>query len=205
MGIWKVLGGAAAGVAAVAALPVAGPIGAVTLAGAAVAGTLGAGAGAVAEALDDSEERAERRGEKKAKAQYKVEIEKLTNNMEVMLNKMKDTNQLYQAIYAMEAVAIAVAKCDGEFHPKEKEQIDEFIAGVASGSLPQEVKDNIQNLYLNPPNIKEAYKMVKDSSIQDMDVIDDIINVTINADDVIHDKEVAFMEAWDELKKRDIA
>lgn len=54
MGFWKILGGIAAGVGAVALLPVAGAVGAVTATGAIVGGTLGA---AVAASSEDEKKR----------------------------------------------------------------------------------------------------------------------------------------------------
>ncbi len=54
MGFWKILGGIAAGVGAVALLPVAGAVGAVTATGAIVGGTVGA---TIAMGTDDSDEK----------------------------------------------------------------------------------------------------------------------------------------------------
>lgn len=55
MSFWKMLGGVAAGVGAVAALPVAGPIGAVTAVGAVVGGAIGGTAGAITAFSDEDE------------------------------------------------------------------------------------------------------------------------------------------------------
>ena len=60
MGFWKIVGGIAAGVGAVALLPVAGAVGAVTLTGAVVGGTVGA---VVAAGSDDEEEKKRLRAE----------------------------------------------------------------------------------------------------------------------------------------------
>ena len=60
MGFWKILGGIAAGVGAVALLPVAGAVGAVTATGAIVGGAVGA---AVAAGTDDEDEKKRVRAE----------------------------------------------------------------------------------------------------------------------------------------------
>ena len=60
LSFWKVAGGVVAGVGAVACLPVAGAVGAVTLKGAAIGGTIG-GLGGFAMAKEDEKERSRSR------------------------------------------------------------------------------------------------------------------------------------------------
>jgi len=199
MSFWKVLGGAAAGVACVVALPVAGPIGAVTAVGAVVAAGAGAAVGGVASAIDDSEEQAERRGEQKANANYDIKYKKMHSafkDAEKILNK---NNDYFNLLISMEAVGLACAACDGEIALEERQEIDEFIAGVASSGLPSHVKKEIEKIANNPPNLTTAFEMVKRLGLDSYELFDEIIEVVIHADGRIHQDEKAFQNAWNEL------
>lgn len=203
MGFWKVIGGACAGIAVVVALPVAGPVGAITAVGAAVAAGIGAVAGGVAEHFDDSEEQARedgyREGRKDAKTECSVQIENIKNKLEKTFNRFKESADYYRVIIAMEAVAVSCANCDGEIADVEKEQIEMFISGVSRSALPSAVKERIQDIYDNPPTIREAFKLAKESNMG-MSIFDDIINLVVHADGIVHKNEEVFMQAWNSLK-----
>jgi len=200
MGFWKVLGGAAAGVAVVVALPVAGPVGAITAIGAAVAAGVGAAAGGVAEALDDSEEQAENRGKRKATASYDKKYEKLISAFEDAENRLNKTDDYFNLIIAMEAVGLACAACDGEISVEERLEIDEFVAGVTSSDFPPHIKDKVEDIAQNPPNLNTAFELVGKLNLESYDLFDEIIELVMHADGKIHQKEKEFQQAWNELK-----
>lgn len=199
MSFWKVLGGAAAAVACVVALPVAGPIGAVTAIGAAVAAGAGAAAGGVATAMDDSEKQAERRGERKATAHFDIKYNKITSAFEAAQQRISETSDYFDLIIAMEAVGLACAACDGHIAPEERQEIDEFIAGVTSSDLPSHVKEKIENFASNPPNITTAFELAKKVGKGSYDLFDEIIEIVMHADGKIHKDEKTFQNAWNQL------
>lgn len=199
MSFWKVLGGAAAGVACIVALPVAGPIGAVTALGAAVAAGTGAAAGGIAAAVDDSDHIAEKRGKEKAAAAYDQKYSKLATAFEDVEKRLNETSDYFDLIIAMEAVGIACAACDGEISPEERQEIDEFIAGVSSSELPSHVKDKIQEIAMNPPSVTTAFELSKRVGLDSYGLFDEIIEVVMHADGRIHKDEKAFRSAWNEL------
>lgn len=200
---WKVLAGAATGVGVVVALPIAGPIGSVTVLGALAAGAVGAAGGAAADALDDSEEQAEKRGEQRAeqraKAKYAEKIKKIQEYMETMRDRAKDWDQFGEHLIATSAVGFACANCDGEIHPQEIEEIDEFIAGVNRSELPSHVKERLGKLRREPPNLKTAFELAKKAKM-DPSISDDVIDVVMHADGRVHPNETAFMNAWHKMK-----
>ncbi len=196
MTVWKVLVGAATGVAAVAALPVLGPIGAVTAVGAAVGAAVGGAGGAIADALDDNEEQAEKRGEERERARN---AEKLAGVQSYLDGVRVEVANFGDQLVAMFAVAIACANCDGEVHPQERDEIEEFIAGVSHSSLPSPVKRRITALWDARPNAKTAFELAKRAEV-DFAVLDDIIDVVMEADGRVHPKERAFRNAWTTLK-----
>ncbi|WP_428239505.1 hypothetical protein [Gynuella sp.] len=199
MSFWKVLGGAAAGVACVVALPVAGPVGAITAVGAAIAAGAGAAAGGVASALDDSEERAERRGARREAVKCDRKYEKLASAFEEAESRISKTEDYFNLLIAMEAVGLACAVCDGEIAPEERQEIDEFIAGIASSKLPSHIKSKIEKMAINPPNIKTAFELSQKVGLDSYALFDEIIAVVMHADGRIHEKEKAFQQAWNEL------
>ncbi|EGR0942957.1 TerB family tellurite resistance protein [Vibrio cholerae] len=212
MSFWKILGGVAVGVGAVAAAPFTGGgsiFGAVTLAGslagagtvaAAIgAGAVGAAVGAAMDSDDDIKKKAYSDGKAEGIAENAAKLQQLENKLKQALAKLKDSAAYYDTIYAMEAVALAVAHCDGSFCDDERKQIDEFIAGVASSSLPNEIKQKLTDMYETPLNIREAFELVKRADV-DLELVDEIIDVVIHADDHVHENESAFIQAWNELK-----
>jgi len=84
MGFWKILGGIAAGVGAVALLPVAGAVGAVTATGAIVGGTVGA---VVAAGADDEDEKKRLREENERTA---AKCAVATNKAQQMIDESKE-------------------------------------------------------------------------------------------------------------------
>lgn len=203
MSFWKVLGGACAGVAAVVALPIAGPVGAVTAVGAAVAAGVGATAGGVAEYLDDSkseaEARGERRGEQSATAKYEQRTRELEGKLAKAFEKLEGNANYFNALIAMESVAMACANCDGEIDDSERAQIELFIKGVSGMELPKDIQAKIEDIYRNPPTPAEAFELANKSGV-DASIFNEIIEVVMRADGVEHKNEKAFLDAWNAAK-----
>lgn len=200
--VWKVLAGAATGVAAVVALPIAGPIGAITAVGALAAGGIGAAAGAIAGSADDSEERAEKRGENRANAEHALKIAKMNENFKKMEANLNEVNDYHNVLIAMTALAMACANCDGEINPSERLEIMEFIGGASGTALPANVKSKLNALADNPPSLNEVALIIKELPRMDSyDVFDDIVELTIHADGIFHPNEKKFLADWNNVKK----
>lgn len=208
MSFWKVLGGAAIGVGAIAAAPFTGGgslLGAATLAGslagtATVAAAVGAGvAGAAVGASFDGDDDAEKRGEDKATAKYEAKYNKIESAFKDAEKRLNDTDDYFNLLIAMEAVGLACAACDGEVSEEERVEIDEFISGVMSSSLPTHIKTKIDGIANNPPNITTAYEYASKVSPESMGLFEEIIDVVMHADDYVHENEKAFLEAWRKL------
>lgn len=212
MSFWKILGGAVVGVGAIAAAPFTGGgslLGAATLVGslsgagtiaaAVAAGTAGA---AIGESMgDETSARNDgyREGQKNAKAEYEVKVQSLELRLQTTLSKLKESSNFFDAVIAMEAVAISAANCDGFICDQERAQIDMFISGLSQSLLPESIKQKILDIYKKPLNIKEAMVLANKSGM-DMEVFDDIIALVINADGTVNTNEHAFVQTWSELK-----
>lgn len=199
--VWKVLGGAAAGVATIVALPIAGPIGVVTAMGALAAGSVGAAAGALAGSIDDSEERAEKRGEARAKAESDRRTQKFVEALKKAEEKINSAQEYHNLLIAMTALAMSCANCDGEIHNEEQLEIMEFITGVGGSGLPVDVQERLNKLAYNPPSLTDACVLIKKlPNIGSYDVFDDIVDLTIHADGIVHQNEIEFLREWNNVK-----
>jgi uncharacterized membrane protein YebE (DUF533 family) len=208
----KILAGAAVGVGAIAAAPftgggsllggasvIASLTGAGTIAAAVGAGTAGAVVGA---AMADSEENEKKQikeeGRAEGLAENALQIEKLANKLSQALEKLKSHDEHFKAIIAMEAVGVACAACDGDFSDNEREEIGEFVKGMIAQSIPKDVKDKIQDVYDNPPSVKEAFLLAKDSGMS-LEVYEELIRFVMEIDGIKPEEE-AFVQAWNQLK-----
>lgn len=208
----KILAGAAVGVGAVAAAPftgggsllggasvIASLTGAGTVAAAIGAGTVG---GVVGAAMADSEENEKKQikeeGRAEGRAENAIQIDKLAKKLSQALENLKSHDEHFKAIIAMEAVGVSCAACDGDFSDNEREEIGAFVKGMMAQSIPEKVKEKIQYIYSNPPTVKEAFLLAKDSGMS-LDVYEDLIRFVMEIDGVKPEEEV-FVQAWNQLK-----
>lgn len=209
---WAVAGGAVVGVAAVAAVPFTGGgslLGAATLAGSlasggAVAAAVGAGvAGAVigAHLGDESAAREQgyQKGYEQGKAENAVAVKELRIKLEQLFAQLKSAGRFFDGILAMQAVAISAANCDGVIGDEERQNIEMFISGLSASALPESVIADITSLYETPPNLPEAFAMARNSGVE-MSIFDEIINLVVQADGVVHADEDVYLQAWNSLK-----
>jgi len=206
----KVLTGVAIGVGAVAAAPFTG--GGSVLAGATALGSL-AGAGTVAAAVgagavgagvgaklsyDESkeQEKAEIKQSKQA-----LRVKKIEKSLSDVIPQLKEQENYFNLLKAMTAVGIACANCDGYIAVEEKESIDEYIGGIMNGNLPSNIKKDIDDIYKNPPRLKVAFEMVQKVQLNSYELFDGIIDITMDADGIQHEKEIEFKQDWEQLKR----
>lgn len=208
----KVLGGAVIGVGAIAAAPFTGGgslVGGASLLGSlAGAGTIAAAVGAgvagvvVAANLDGNEEARKAgfdAGVKKAKAEQLADISVLKDRLEKAMESLRAAGEHFNTIIALNAVAVATAQCDGDITQSERENIELFINGLTSGTIPEAVKAKIESIYQQPPTVQEAFELAKKSGMS-LSIFDEIINLVVFSNDTLHPHEAAFMQAWNSLK-----
>ena len=206
MGIGKMLGFAALGVAAVAAAPFTGGgsiLAATTAAGSlAGAGTIAAAAGAAAtgaavgKAMSDREQ-AEKEKLLEENALLNQKAVKYEKAFKAALERFKGDKEYFNYIIATTAIGIAMANADGEISEEERIELDEFVGGIANSNYPQHIKDTIQKLYKNPPSFNTALQYLEKVDPSNYESIKDMLSLIMEADGHIHDKEKAFMKAFE--------
>lgn len=207
MSFWSKVGWIAAGVGAVVAAPVTGGGSIAALVGAAGTTTaagvaLGAAGGLAASSLvGESTEEAEKRGRKEGRAQSSVEIEKLSKAFEQQAQHFSSHQEYFDYIIALQTVGLACAVCDGRITKAEREEIDEFIAGVASSKLPDSVKQKIAKVAKTRPTIDTAFELAKPfmKTAEQRQDFEDLIESTMLADNRVHPKEEAFLKNWKKM------
>ncbi|MGD9553694.1 MAG: TerB family tellurite resistance protein [Arcobacteraceae bacterium] len=210
MGFGKILGLAVLGVGAIAAAPFTGGgsiFGAATLAGslagagaiaaATGAGAIGAGVGYAISRKEEEEEQA--KNEKIAK--LRIKAEKFEEDFKKAISQFQGDKEYFNYIIAATAAGIAIANADGEISNEELTEINEFIGGAASLNYPEHIITTINKLKDNPPSFNEAMKYLEKVNVSNYESIRSLIELVIEADEIVHEKEKAFVEAFDSAIK----
>jgi uncharacterized tellurite resistance protein B-like protein len=206
MRLGKVLGFAALGIAAVAAAPFTGGgsiLAATTAAGslagvgavaaAAGAATVGAGVGKV---LSDRDERKEE--EKKEEiASLNIKAQKYEKKVKEAIKLFEGDKEYFNYIIATTAIGISMANADGEISEEERLELDEFVGGIAQSNYPEHIKDIIHDIYKNPPSFNAAIQHLEKVNPSNYESIKDMLELVMEADGVIHEKEKAFLSAFE--------
>jgi len=204
MSFWKTAGWIAAGVGAVVAAPVTGGGSIAAVLGAAGATTatgvaIGAGVGLVGSALtDDSKDRAKEEGRREGLAERAIETSKLKTALEEQQSYFSSQKEYFDFILALQTVGMACAACDGEISVDEQQEINEFVGGIASSELPQNIKDEVLNISNSRPTIGTAFQLAKPfmQTAEQKDSFEQLIIMTIHADGEVHSSEEVFLDAW---------
>ena len=210
MGLGKILaytvGGVALGVGAVAAAPFTGGgslFGAATLAGSLMgAGTIAAAAGTAAVAGGAGAYMARKENEEDEKlnqelAEQKIRADKLEEGIKKALNTFQGDREYFNYIIGLTAIGLAMANVDGEIAPEEARELEEFIGGIANSNYPPYVKQAIDDLYENVPNLMTAMKYISKINPKNYETIRDLIKLVMMADNIRHEREVAFIQAFE--------
>lgn len=182
MSVWKVIGGAAAGVAVVAAAPVAAPV------------ALGLGAlsggllGAVIEGIGS-----------KDKAFLDHKYKDVLTSFEEAVGQVKDEEHYNKLLAAMVAVSVSCAASDGDIAREEKSGINEFLKQLTSTRVSSKTKSEIKDLIKDPPEINVAFAEAKAVGLESLDLFSSLIELIIEADNHEKQGEIAFRDRWQEL------
>ena len=206
MGIGKMLAFAGLGVAAVAAAPFTGGgsiLAATTAAGSlAGAGTLAAAAGAAAtgaaigKSLSDKE-KAEREELLEENAMLNQKAAKYEREFKEALERFQGDKEYFNYIIATTAIGISMANADGEISEEERVELEEFVGGIANSNYPEHIKEIIQKLYDNPPSFNTALQYLEKVDPSNYESIKDMLELIMEADGHIHEKEQAFLQAFE--------
>jgi uncharacterized tellurite resistance protein B-like protein len=130
-----------------------------------------------------------------------LKLNELVEKLKALKLKTKSREELDDSVIALFGVAFSVANCDGEMHPDEIKDIEMFVSGASFKMFPEFLKSKILELKNNPPNFNTAMEYVKRLPKENVDMIDDIIEIVVVADDVVRQEEKAYLLAWQKFKE----
>jgi hypothetical protein len=91
---------------------------------------------------------------------------------------------------AMQAVGLGCAACDDKVLFLEPIEINKFTSSLESTNIPDEVKEQIENLTKNMPSIDQAFELASKLYSYPSKLFESIIEVVINADNKRHSAEM---------------
>lgn len=133
-------------------------------------------------------------------AELKIQAERRLKILEE-LSELKEAHAYFDRMKAMLAVGIALAASDGNISPEEMDHIREFVGGAAHQALPPGVETALQEWLASPPSLETAYELALKCGPDAMPFFDNVIDVAIHADEVVHPSELAFKERWDTMRE----
>jgi hypothetical protein len=198
---WKVMVGAGVGVGAVALAPFTGggsiagaiALGEALTVGGAIVGVVGGGvAGAVVEVNNKNKMKdAKEEGKQEAKAEFAIKISKVMKELKLVSERIDNADAYFETLIAMENVAVAVIAYNGINVRSKQNEISDLLRSLSNTTLPKNIQNKINHIYLKPPSIREAFSFAKNAKL-DRDVCRDIIMLSaescnINSDDFLRE------------------
>lgn len=113
--------------------------------------------------------------------------------------QIAETSVYFDLLIAVAAVGLSCAACDGEIASEESQEIDDFIRSVDSSELPLHIKEKIEGIAKNPPDINTAFALTQKIGLDSYQLFTYVIEVVTQADGIVHAQEKQFKQCWDEL------
>jgi tellurite resistance protein len=155
----------------------------------------GKGVSVVRDKIEEGKNNAREEGRQAGVAAATKQYDEKVQTLAARLRSYHDFDVKVAAFYAL---GLAVANADGEIHPNERQEIDEFVAGCSASNLPKPTLDLIAALSEKPPTIEDAVKYARNVGLSREDM-QDIIDVVANADEIIRQEEKDLFERWTRL------
>lgn len=128
------------------------------------------------------------------------EIDALKKELSTAFKNLSSMDEYWEAIVAIEAVAVASASSDKDFSDTERKEIKLFIQKINPGKeMPSVVKEKIDEIYANPLPLNKAFLLAKETKIE-MSVFEEILAVVMHTDGVKFEEKVV-LNAWHDFKK----
>lgn len=191
MNLLKIVGGAAAGVGAMALAPVFGPVLTVTAAGAALGGLLGAGAAAAAGRTLPPDPMPGPDPDAAARERAALAV-----RLAALQERLRSHRSREAHILALFAVATAAAWRDHSPEPDGWAELKQALLGLTWDDCSDGLRAQLQGLYDAPPTLQQALAYVDPHDTELHDRVDDAIALAILLDDRETPAEAAFCEAW---------
>lgn len=143
---------------------------------------------------------AESRGEAREKVKNLEREQRFEAALKKAGERIKDNDEYFRMLIAMQAVAQACAACDGEISPSEQEQIDELLLGMGAKWLPPQIRSTLDDLIAHPPSLQDAFAMSQQVGLDAQELFQEIVRFVIYLDEQVSDAELKFLAHWIQLR-----
>ena len=190
MSFWKIMGGIAAGIGTVVALPVAGAIGGITLAGATTGGTLGGVIAVMAstnekEKVREENKSAYKKGRSDEKVEAEIKVKELANSLKGKAKLIKENKNYFEILLAMFTIGVSIKNCNEEIAPKKREEIFDFVADISHLLTPLGLQDCILKMYNTFPTYNSAMEYMKNVDHSSIELFSQIIDLVSHGEQKI--------------------
>ena len=128
------------------------------------------------------------------------EIDALKKELSTAFDNLSSMDEYWDAIVAIEAVAVSSASSDKDFSDAERKTIKDFVQKINQNKeVPSEVQEKIEALYANPLPLNKAFLLAKETKVE-MSVFEDILEVVMHTDGVKFEEKVV-LHAWHAFKE----
>ncbi len=130
-----------------------------------------------------------------------AELKKQIEQMKKLFDVLTSDNEYFNFIIAATAVGLATANADGNISEVELMDVKEFVGGIGNGHYPKHVKDALQELEKNIPNLGTVIKYLEKVPPQSIESLEQLVETVIWSDGIEHESEKRFRIAFQELVK----
>jgi len=128
------------------------------------------------------------------------EIDALKEELSEAFDNLTSMDEYWEAMVAIEAVAVSCASSDKDFSNAEREAIKTFMQKITKNrEISSSIQEKIDEVYVNPLPLNKAFALAKESKVE-MSVFEDIIEVVMHTDGVKFEEKVV-LNAWHDFKE----
>lgn len=128
------------------------------------------------------------------------EIDALKKELSVVFENLSSMEEYWEAIVAIEAVAVSSASSDKDFSDAERKEIKKFIQNInPNKEIPSTVQEKIDEIYANPLPLNKAFLLAKETKVE-MSIFEEILDVVMHTDGVKFEEKVV-LNAWHAFKE----
>ncbi len=128
------------------------------------------------------------------------EIDALKKELSGAFENLSSMEEYWEAIVAIEAVAVSSASSDKDFSDAERKEIKKFIQKInPNKEIPSTVQEKIDEIYANPLPLNKAFLLAKETKVE-MSIFEEILDVVMHTDGVKFEEKVV-LNAWHAFKE----
>lgn len=148
-----------------------------------------------------AEARGEKNGAAREKAKYDETLKQNDAHYESLAARFAETNDMFKLAVALATVGYSCAASTGRVGDRERDLVDEYVAGMMSVKLPSHIRLKLRDVLENPPAVRTAHAFAKEVADRDTwHLFDEIITEIVEIDSTISPDKHNFRRRWNLLR-----